>query len=57
MQSPWTPICLTSLTLVLQPLAAHADLTVKIGQVSPLTGELSHIGKDDENGVRMAIED
>ncbi|WP_429443576.1 branched-chain amino acid ABC transporter substrate-binding protein [Paraburkholderia youngii] len=57
MQSPWTPICVTSLTLVLQPLAAHADLTVKIGQVSPLTGELSHIGKDDENGVRMAIED
>jgi branched-chain amino acid transport system substrate-binding protein len=39
------------------PLAAHADLTVKIGQVSPLTGELSHIGKDDENGVRLAIED
>ncbi|MEM5339650.1 branched-chain amino acid ABC transporter substrate-binding protein [Paraburkholderia azotifigens] len=50
-------ICLASLTLALQPLAAHADLTVKIGQVSPLTGELSHIGKDDENGVRLAIED
>lgn len=50
-------ICLASLTLVLQPLAARADLTVKIGQVSPLTGELSHIGKDDENGVRLAIED
>lgn len=28
-------ICLASLTLVLQPLAARADLTVKIGQVSP----------------------
>lgn len=41
----------------MQPLAARADLTVKIGQVSPLTGELSHIGKDDENGVRLAIED
>ncbi|ABO59580.1 branched-chain amino acid ABC transporter substrate-binding protein (plasmid) [Burkholderia vietnamiensis] len=45
------------LTLAMQPLAARADLTVKIGQVSPLTGELSHIGKDDENGVRLAIED
>ncbi|TKC92688.1 branched-chain amino acid ABC transporter substrate-binding protein [Trinickia terrae] len=45
------------LTLAMQPLAAHADLTVKIGQISPLTGELAHIGKDDENGVRLAIED
>ncbi|WP_420816178.1 ABC transporter substrate-binding protein [Paraburkholderia phosphatilytica] len=34
-----------------------ADTTVRIGQVSLLTGELAHIGKDDENGVRMAIED
>ncbi|EEA01729.1 Extracellular ligand-binding receptor [Burkholderia sp. H160] len=57
MQSSRPLICLASLTLALQPLAAHADLTVKIGQVSPLTGELSHIGKDDENGVRLAIED
>lgn len=47
----------TFLALVMQPLAAHADLVVKMGQVSPLTGELSHIGKDDENGVRLAIED
>ncbi len=37
--------------------SAFADVTVKIGQVSPLSGELSHIGKDDENGVRLAIED
>jgi branched-chain amino acid transport system substrate-binding protein len=36
---------------------AYADVTVRIGQVSPLTGELAHIGKDDENGVRLAIED
>ncbi|MEM5388744.1 branched-chain amino acid ABC transporter substrate-binding protein [Paraburkholderia phymatum] len=42
---------------VVQPFAAFADTTVKIGQVSPLTGELAHIGKDDENGVRLAIED
>ncbi|PTB19011.1 branched chain amino acid ABC transporter substrate-binding protein [Trinickia symbiotica] len=43
--------------LALQTISAQADVTVKIGQVSPLTGELSHIGKDDENGVRLAIED
>ncbi|WP_184046019.1 branched-chain amino acid ABC transporter substrate-binding protein [Paraburkholderia sp. MM5384-R2] len=57
MQSFRQLISLASLTLALHPLAAHADLMVKIGQVSPLTGELSHIGKDDENGVRLAIED
>ncbi|MEM5439977.1 branched-chain amino acid ABC transporter substrate-binding protein [Paraburkholderia diazotrophica] len=57
MQLSRPTICLASLMLFLQPLTAHADLTVKIGQVSPLTGELSHIGKDDENGVRLAIED
>jgi branched-chain amino acid transport system substrate-binding protein len=51
-----TCILLTALAAA-QPLLAQADVTVKIGQVSPLTGELSHIGKDDENGVRLAIED
>ncbi|OXC76454.1 Branched-chain amino acid ABC transporter, amino acid-binding protein [Caballeronia sordidicola] len=44
------PIVLTVLVAA-QPLLAHADVTVKIGQVSPLTGELSHIGKDDENWI------
>lgn len=38
-------------------LTAYADLTVKIGQASPLTGEIAHIGKDSEDGVRLAIED
>nr|WP_316155094.1 branched-chain amino acid ABC transporter substrate-binding protein [Cupriavidus sp. BIC8F] len=43
--------------LTTTPPTAFADVMVKIGQVSPLSGELSHIGKDDENGVRLAIED
>jgi branched-chain amino acid transport system substrate-binding protein len=46
-----------ALALIALPLLADADTVVKIGQVSPLTGELAHIGKDDENGVRLAIED
>ncbi|VWC54700.1 extracellular ligand-binding receptor [Burkholderia aenigmatica] len=46
-----------AITLALQTISAQADVTVRIGQVSPLTGELAHIGKDDENGVRLAIED
>ena len=33
------------------------ELVVKIGASSPLTGPQAHIGKDNENGTRMAIED
>jgi branched-chain amino acid transport system substrate-binding protein len=51
-----TPFAL-AMIVAAHPLLARADMTVKIGQVSPLTGELAHIGKDDENGVRLAIED
>jgi len=37
--------------------AAHADTIVKIGHVAPLTGEIAHLGKDQENGARLAIEE
>ena len=32
-------------------------LTVKIGHSSPLTGPQAHLGKDNENGARLAIEE
>ena len=41
-------------------LAAHAwadDLVVKIGQTGPLSGPNAFAGKDNENGVRLAIEE
>ena len=31
--------------------------TVKIGHVGPLTGSISHLGKDNENGARMAVDE
>jgi branched-chain amino acid transport system substrate-binding protein len=34
-----------------------AELVVIIGASAPLTGPQAHIGKDNENGTRMAIED
>ena len=37
--------------------AASGDLVVRIGSVSPLTGPQAHLGKDNENGARMAIDD
>jgi branched-chain amino acid transport system substrate-binding protein len=30
---------------------------VKIGHAGPLTGPIAHLGKDNENGVRLAIEE
>ena len=34
------------------------DLTViKIGSVAPLTGPIAHLGKDNENGTRLAIDE
>ncbi len=52
---------LTSISLAIALLAAagsaSADITVKLGAAGPLTGPISHIGKDGENGIRLAIED
>jgi branched-chain amino acid transport system substrate-binding protein len=36
---------------------AYADTVVRIGHVAPLTGAVAHLGKDNENGARMAIEE
>ena len=33
------------------------DMVVKIGHVAPLSGGQAHLGKDNENGARMAIDD
>src|SRR4051794_7946322 len=33
------------------------EVVVKIGHVAPLTGPQAHLGKDNENGARLAIED
>ncbi|HQS32748.1 MAG: branched chain amino acid ABC transporter substrate-binding protein [Polaromonas sp. 39-63-203] len=38
-------------------LASAQDAVVKIGHVAPMSGAQAHYGKDNENGVRMAIED
>lgn len=37
--------------------AASAQMVVKIGHVGPTTGGIAHLGKDNENGARMAIDD
>jgi branched-chain amino acid transport system substrate-binding protein len=36
--------------------AAPAGVTVTIAHAGPLTGSIAHLGKDDENGVALAVE-
>ena len=36
---------------------AAAQQVVKIGHVGPLTGAIAHLGKDNENGARLAVEE
>lgn len=33
------------------------ESTLRIGHAGPLTGTIAHLGKDNENGVRLAIEE
>ena len=33
------------------------SVTVKIGHAGPLTGGIAHLGKDNENGVRLALDE
>lgn len=37
--------------------AAHAQDVVRIGHVGPTSGAIAHLGKDNENGARLAIEE
>lgn len=37
--------------------ASAQEAVVKIGHVAPMSGAQAHYGKDNENGVRMAIDD
>jgi branched-chain amino acid transport system substrate-binding protein len=36
---------------------AMPEAVVKIGHVGPITGPQAHLGKDNENGARMAVDD
>jgi branched-chain amino acid transport system substrate-binding protein len=37
--------------------AMAQDLVVKIGHVGPTSGAIAHLGKDNENGARMAVDE
>jgi ABC-type branched-subunit amino acid transport system substrate-binding protein len=44
--------------VILMAGSAYAqDMVVKIGHVGPTSGQIAHLGKDNENGARMAIDE
>ena len=59
-------IALSTATLLLAACGKGGDksasvpadaIEVKIGHVAPLTGPIAHLGKDNENGARLALEE
>ncbi|MDR0457641.1 MAG: ABC transporter substrate-binding protein, partial [Burkholderiaceae bacterium] len=40
-----------------QAAADDGAVVVKIGSAEPLTGNIAHLGKDNENGARLAVEE
>jgi branched-chain amino acid transport system substrate-binding protein len=47
----------TAAALLLGGTAYAQDLVVKLGHVGPTSGAIAHLGKDNENGARMAIDE
>ena len=50
-------VALAGLALLAAAGSASAQEVVKIGHVGPTSGGIAHLGKDNENGARMAIDD
>jgi branched-chain amino acid transport system substrate-binding protein len=51
------PISAAAMAFAAFASGAMADQVVKIGHVAPLTGGIAHLGKDNENGARLAVEE
>ncbi len=56
MQVKFNLIAVAAATLLAGSAYAQ-DLVVKIGHVAPTSGSIAHLGKDNELGARMAIEE
>lgn len=46
-----------AIAFALAGTASAQEQIVKIGHVAPITGAIAHLGKDNENGARMAIDE
>ena len=50
-------LIVASLALALGGTVSAQELVVKIGHVGPTSGAIAHLGKDNEMGARMAVDD
>lgn len=46
-----------AIAFALAGAASAQEQVVKIGHVGPISGSIAHLGKDNENGARMAIDE
>ena len=53
----WTVVIAALALAGCKPGGADQGPVIRIGSVAPLTGEIAHLGKDNENGARMAVDD
>jgi len=50
-------LTLVASMVALSGLAMAQEQVVKIGHVAPISGAIAHLGKDNENGARLAVEE
>ena len=59
LKTPLTAVAVAAVALTLVACGKKGDdvQVVKIGHVGPTSGAIAHLGKDNENGAKMAIEE
>ncbi len=56
-KSKLLPLSIAAIALSMGAMAQAEDLVVKIGHTGPLSGSNAFAGKDNENGVRMGVDE
>ena len=56
MQTPFK-LTIVAALVTASSLSLAQEQVVKIGHVGPISGAIAHLGKDNENGARLAIEE
>ena len=52
-----SPLLLTGCGKSSSVSGSNDSITIKIGSAAPLTGSQAHLGKDNESGARLAVDD